>query len=181
MILANVRDIPLIKGCLITTSWLPKKVKFKIAEGIKKSIFILPSYLRCEYMLFHNLGSRISRMIICSKFLFITVKEKFPKSRGKKCLLTSVFNMLGIHLCKVCTLSPKHILLLYYNQRLLKFLSFISSKILQFSWVKKWFLHVKFLKLNFTHMASRIHISEAYKFSQIASKFNTLGLLLSSA
>lgn len=52
--------------------------------------------------------------------------------------------MQGLHI------SPKHILLLYYNQRLLKFLSFISSKILQFSWLKKWFLHVKFLKLNFT-------------------------------
>lgn len=67
---------------------------------------------------------------------FITVKENFPKSRGKV-FVNICIQYVGNPFMQGLYISPKHILLLYYNQRLLKFLSFISSKILQFSWLKK--------------------------------------------
>lgn len=78
-------------------------------------------------------------------------------------------------------LSPEHILLLYHNQDYSIFQSFISFQIPQFSWLKKWLLHANFLSSISLHMASRIHISEAYTFPQIANKFSELGLLFSSA
>ena len=75
----------------------------------------MPNYLRCDYISLYYLGRTISMIILCSKFLFVTVKEKFPKSR-EKVFFNTCIQSVGNLLMQDSHISPVHLKIKSQNE-----------------------------------------------------------------